>query len=431
MAFLGIGKAKKKKYTRRPAKSLADILETAVKAHIAKDPDSALQLYAAEHGHAGLFSKADPVVSRAKELQTRMDSMALDAIEKDPQAMERFMEMAMQRLLGIKPERPRKGDDEEFDFEGADGGGNAFRLALEQLKDMEVFKKEMKLGKNGGLLSEEVLVAGMSLLKTMIGGRGAAAVEVPQLAQTGNYPQLREAERRVLVNIDGIMRELPESEYRQMLVSGKVQPIMLQTVKAGETVIATPPILPPPVSVAPQPVPVEGKSVAQVTPAETTKPSVATALPAVIAGTGEKPMDDLPQVDSPDEIFLPKITKEQVIGFISSLNIKDEFVPYLKGTPDRVVEDLKDAIQDYPFLSQLYEYLGKTDYDTLRTLVFSYQTEPELAPAWSEIALFFSERNRAWMEKLLALCQVPLVEPNESAEANSDIKLGEEEGKLV
>lgn len=342
-----------------------------------------------------------------------MSSRVLDKIESDPVLTEKYLDRFMDKMFGLPPESRDDGDN--FDFNGDGGmGDNPIRAALDQLRDVEDFKKEMKLGKGSSIFTADVISEAIGLARDFMGNQ----------RRMGNAPNSRPLERAVLVNIDGQVQEVPESQYRRMLTSGQVQPVMLTAPKPVVEPTPTPPVKPIVEPVVQQ----GGAPVAPVAASASGSPSA----PVAAAGSTETPPPkelEMPKIEG-EQVVIQPLTKERVIAFLGALNYEADLLPYLEQDPEVCIVSFRETIEDFPFMAEFYTYLGETDYDNLMGLAKDNQHEQGLSDVWPSIAEFLKSKNKNWMVKFMSLCKEPL-EREEGRVEDSELIIGDEGGKLI
>lgn len=199
---------KKRKYTRKPPKTLKQILGEAFSKQLEKNPDL-LNNISLKHGvkELGLeFEKESQIEQRKREIESKIVDRAFRKIEENPELAEQFVETQIGKIIG----------EDHYEGRYSEDASSAIRRALDELEDVEEFKK--KLGSEGkgsalgGLIDSETVKEIVKLIRASV------------LASKG-IPSEEFEEPTVVVRHEGKLKRIPESQFNQLVEQGRIQPI--------------------------------------------------------------------------------------------------------------------------------------------------------------------------------------------------------------
>ena len=197
-----VGKEKKKPIKRQP-KTLKEICGEAFRKELEKDPTLMKKVAFKEMGHAELIEDTNPIELKKQEIKTKIIDRALQKIQEDPELAEQFVDTQISEIMG----EGRR----ESKYEGYESPGSAIRQALEELEDVEEFRDRLGIKpREGGLLKSIVTEENVGeFIKLLRGLVVKAPIE----------------ESTVIVRIDGQLKRIPESQFRQLEQAGRITPV--------------------------------------------------------------------------------------------------------------------------------------------------------------------------------------------------------------
>jgi len=204
-----------RRYTKSP-KTLKQILSDAFTKEVKKNPDLMRQLAFIEAGHGDLLEKESPVEKSKREIDEYVTGQALQEIKENPEIAEEFIQQKLMTVIGGNNKRKGGHDIEYFDNSPI----SSLKQALEDIDDLsQLNEKLVEIGisksGNGGFLSgftfKDLLDAAPHIAAMM--GKGPPIDNGSQ------------QEKTYIVRVNGADQELPESQYRQLVRTGKVRPV--------------------------------------------------------------------------------------------------------------------------------------------------------------------------------------------------------------
>jgi hypothetical protein len=347
--FFGIGKKPTKKAKRQPtAEQLSNIAELKRKRFVAQayvdmaiqDPELKRQMVADEYKLK--LPPKDPAGEQRKEMEALISSLVMKEIRENPELAKRVVDSRIAQLTN--QEAMVTGDEGEASYPGS-----AIGQVLDEMENLEELKSRLGSGKGSGwgdLFKDPGVIA--NLLST-------AQAIIRGVSPQGTEPA-------VIVEIDGQMVSVPQSQFKKLQEEGRVKPVaMVESPKPGKD---------------PQVDKATPKLTAQDTPPESTGDGV--------AENAEAPADD----GSP-------------LPFPFSLVDLAELASCLDQTPADAVEQLKaKRLEGLAYAQVLWAILEIADPAALVAKAISYKGHAKLGPYAELIA---SEKGREWLEEFLRL----------------------------
>jgi len=213
-----------KKKTAPPkklGKTLAQILKDSLIKEVNRDPALRKRIAMKEAGYESLMAEADPITEKQRQIKTKVTDMALQRIDSDPELAEQFIEEQIFEIIGSKRRSRGKDTDSDGRMDPYEGMSAAARTRAE-LQDLRELQEELGSGNGskgmlGGIITPDVIKAVIEYLSTNA---------KLQFAQLQNQPQIQTQQvRTYVVQVEGQVKEMSETEYRQLLQKGAVKPI--------------------------------------------------------------------------------------------------------------------------------------------------------------------------------------------------------------
>ena len=300
--------------------------------------------------------EADPIEKMKSQIKGQIYAKVVDKITKDPELAGQFQEMVMAEMFESHNFLPRGNDDEEVYYGGPE---DEISRTMHTIRGIRELQKELGGEEKGG-----------GFLKSLFDsefGSALAAMLVGKIAQPGMVSNPNPIpEVRVLVNVDGVNREVTKSEYIKLSQQGRIAPVgELAAPKKEEDVI------------------VPQQHIANPGQYEI-KPE-------------EEQAEQEEQVEQVEEqveqsIELPEIF--QGLDFELLTNYMDE-------TPEEFVEMLKDMVRIEDQSGQfLWGFLGAATPEGVKLLLGTYQNNAE---AGEMIKRLLSDEGMVWLTSVIEL----------------------------
>ena len=286
----------KRTISKRKPKTLKEVLSDAFRTELGKNPSLMRKVAFKEAGCLDMLDDSNPIAARKQEIKTKIIDRALKKIDEDPDLTEQFVDMQIGEIIG-----GGRGSGVEVLGEGF---GSSISQALQAIEDLEELKGKIgsKSGPLGGLINADTI---SEILKTIRSLQGhGIPVGLP--------------ERTYIVQLDGQMYEVSESQYKRYVQEGRVKPI-----------------------------------------AELEAPR------------GEKPEGIV-------EVAEPVIVEPELPEFLTTLDL-EAIARYIDRLPQEFVDQLRLEIQEGSFQSQLlWSFLSENDLDKVVEIITPYRTHSQI-----------------------------------------------------
>ena len=146
----------------------------------------------------------DPVEAKKKDIKARLVEEAFTQINQDPELRRQYAEKLIGEIVGEIPGEGR--------YEGGyESPGSAIMQALEELENVEEFRDRLGIKpREGGILKSIVTEENVNEFIKLLRG---LAVKTPIEEST------------VVVSVDGQIRRISESQFKQLEQTGRVSPV--------------------------------------------------------------------------------------------------------------------------------------------------------------------------------------------------------------
>ncbi len=349
---------KKKSKSKRPPKTLKQILSDTFLREVKKDPELMKQLAFVEAGHGDLLEKESTTEKKKREIDEFITSKALEDIKNNPELADDFIQEKVSEIISGGKRPRRSGRNEEAYFE-SDGPLSSLKQALADIDDIAELREklsELGVGENN---NNKGFFSGMNMEKIMEALPYIAAIIGKSSGNNNNgHPS-----RVYVVNVNGHDQELNESEYRSMLQTGKIK---LNT------------------KLIPQ-------NNEQSTPSEESEESIIT--PVTFSKNNSTESNNInnkqPEPASKSWKELPDMVK----GIDYS-----EINTWFDMEPEEFVKTILGSKEEY---SQIIKgFLSTADYLGIVNMITPYRYNPEVSVIIERI---LSEEGKEWLEKTIEL----------------------------
>ena len=194
---------KRKRHTEeanRP-KTLKELAKDAFSKELNKNPELMRQVAFREMGYKDLIEVTDPTTKAKQDIKARIVSKALERLDTNPEVAERFIDAQLEEIVGTPPTSDG-GRDEYY-------SGSSLSHILEEIETMDEIREKL-----GGKDSKSIISDIMN--SEMLKAFGTALA-----SQFGRAA----AQRTYIVQVDGEMREVTESQYKQLEQQGLIKPV--------------------------------------------------------------------------------------------------------------------------------------------------------------------------------------------------------------
>ncbi len=322
MPFWSPKPKEKSKRVKHAPKTLEQILSDALNKEVNRDPELRRELAYRKAGYSDLLKTKDPIEEKKKQIKDKVVSRALDKIDQDPELSEKFVDRQVSEIMGSADE-----GDEDNDGE-FDEHLSPIEQALEQKHQLEELEREF----GGGQSSMIRDLANSEFAKTF-----AQTIANAMFANKVIAPP----EKVYVVQIDGHLTEMPESQYRAMIN------------RAPNTSIALPETKPTPAEIV----------------AQVPKQQIAPTYPA-----------------------LPEPLNSMDLSMIGA---------YLSQEPSTFVDQLHSEIIGGVELSQLiWNVLKSTNYDIICNAIRPFEKNPLVTEYIQQV---LSPKGKEWVNSVIKL----------------------------
>lgn len=347
---------KKPQRTKRPAKTLKNILQETLVREVNKDPELKKRLAFKAAGYEELLGDNKEITDARQKIDMVLTSKALEMLSNNDELASAMATEKLADIIGKKNIRHLQGSSQETEEEYDQSDGSPLDAAMDELTKAERFKEALGIKPKGFMdviKDPEILVGIMSLLKSFV-----QPGQVP--GQSPQSPQ----EQMVMVMVEGKPQLIPVSKCNLMLQQGTIKPV--GSVQKTDQV--------------------ESEKSQETEPVNT--------------NDNEENTIELEQPDEPKKIgSAPEIDLTNIQNLSDVISLADYIVQSMSGTPEEFVEEmviLKNSGDESAKIA--FNFLCNTDADTIFALVTPYKDNVELASYVSKLI-----DNREWVEQVIEL----------------------------
>ena len=308
----------------------------------AKDNPEVLKRFV--HEQMGIkIEDPDPVIVKKREFESALLDAALNQITNNPELLEQYATQKAEEIIsgGGRPRRSRTNEGEYIP------SGSPLEELVDSLDTIDALKDRLggSQGSGGGILAT---LANSEAGKALAEGFMNLVVQGGLASKSGQVQEVP----YYIVQMNGEMVKVTETEYKQLMVGGQIQPV---------GILGT---------VAPQP--------------KTIKPEVET-------------VSDMRTIKNEAPVI--EVGNEDVDKVLEQTPL-EELVGYLALSPDEFVDRLREESYSIPRSALLLNFLSSATYDTIYDVFSPYAEDLRVGEYVTKLL-----ENRDWIDKVLYLIQ--------------------------